>query len=235
MGIFTRARDIVNSNINAALDKAENPEKLIRHMIREMEDTLVEIKAACAGAMAGRKKAERDADEAQSLAQHWTERAELAVERGRENLAREALRAKQRYLGEAETTQNVVDQLSGLVDQYKSDILQIENKLQGAREKQRVLVQRHVHAVQHKRAQMEIRKLDTSNAMIRFEEFEQRLDRAEAESDLVNFGRPKPFSLEQEFVKMESDHSIEDELAALKAKVNKKQLMETQTNEVAIA
>lgn len=230
MGIFTRARDIVNSNINAALDKAENPEKLIRHMIHEMEDTLVEIKAACAGAMAGRKKAERDTDEAQSLINHWTERAELAVEHGRENLAREALRAKQRYQGEVETTQNVIDQLSGLVDQYKSDIVQIENKLQGAREKQRVLVQRHVHAVQHKRAQMEIRKLDTSNAMIRFDEFEQRLDRSEAESDLVNFGRPKPFSLEQEFVKMECDESIESELDALKAKVNKKQ-----TTEVAIA
>ena len=231
MGIFTRARDIVNSNINAALDKAENPEKLLKHMIREMEDTLIEIKAACAGAMAGRKKAERDADEANSLAKHWEERAELAVERGRENLAREALRAKQRYLGEADSAQNVVDQLTGLVDQYKSDIVQIENKLQGAREKQRVLVQRHRHAVQRKRAQMEIRKLDTSNAMIRFDEFEQRLDRAEAESELVNFGRPQPQSLEAQFQKMERDENIEQELAALKAKVNKT----ATTTEVAIA
>lgn len=231
MGIFTRARDIVNSNINAALDKAENPEKLLKHMIREMEDTLIEIKAACAGAMAGRKKAERDADEANSLAKHWEERAELAVERGRENLAREALRAKQRYLGEAAGAQNVIDQLSGLVDQYKSDIVQIENKLQGAREKQRVMVQRHRHAVQHKKAQLEIRKLDTSHALIRFDEFEQRLDRAEAEGELVNFGRPQPRSLEAEFQKMERDETIENELAALKAKVNNTQ----PKHEVAIA
>ena len=229
MGIFTRVHDIVNSNINAALDKAENPEKLIKQMIREMEDTLVEIKAACAGAMASRKKAERDADDATSLIKHWTERAELAVSHGRENLAREALRAKQRFTGEAETTQTVIDQLAGLVDQYKSDIVQIENKLQGAREKQRVLVQRHVHAVQHKKAQLEIRKLDTSSVMIRFDEFEQRLDRAEADGELVNFGRPKPYSLEQEFVDMERDESIEDELQALKAKVKKN------TAEVAIA
>ncbi|MFP6617065.1 MAG: PspA/IM30 family protein [Candidatus Hydrogenedentota bacterium] len=229
MGIFTRVRDIVNSNINSALDKAENPEKLIKQMIREMEDTLVEIKAACAGAMAGRKKAERDANDATSLVKHWTERAELAVTHGRENLAREALRAKQRFTNEAETTQTVIDQLAGLVDQYKSDIVQIENKLQGAREKQRVLVQRHVHAQKHKKVQMEIRKLDTSGVMIRFDEFEQRLDRAKADGDLVNFGRPKPYSLEQEFVYMERDETIEDELNALKAKVKKN------TAEVAIA
>lgn len=229
MGIFTRVRDIVNSNINAALDKAENPEKLIKQMIREMEDTLVEIKAACAGAMAGRKKAERDADEANALVVHWTERAELAVDHGRENLAREALRAKQRFVGEAETTQNVIDQLAGLVDQYKSDIVQIENKLQSAREKQRVLVQRHVHAVQHKKAQLEIRKLDTSGVMLRFEEFEQRLDRVDAEGELVNFGRPKPYSLEQEFVDLQRDETIEDELKALKSKVQQK------SKEVAIA
>lgn len=222
MGIFTRVRDIVNSNINAALDKAENPEKLIKQMIREMEDTLVEIKAACAGAMAGRKKAERDADEALVLVKHWTDRAELAVSHGRENLAREALRAKQRFTVEGESTQNVIDQLAGLVDQYKSDIVQIENKLQGAREKQRVLVQRHVHAVQHKKVQLEIRKLDTSGVMVRFDEFEQRLDRAEAEGDLVNFGRPKPYSLELEFVDLERDETIEDELKALKEKMKQK-------------
>jgi phage shock protein A len=231
MGIFTRVRDIVNSNINAALDKAENPEKLIKQMIREMEDTLVEIKGACAGAMAGRKKAERDADEANALVKHWTERAELAVTHGRENLAREALRAKQRFTAEAEATQGVIDQLAGLVDQYKSDIVQIENKLQGAREKQRVLVQRHVHAQNHKKVQMEIRKLDTSGVMMRFDEFEQRLDRADADGELVNFGRPKPYSLEQEFVNMERDETIEDELQALKAKINKS----TNTAEAAIA
>lgn len=234
MGIFTRVRDIVNSNINAALDKAENPEKLIKQMVREMEDTLVEIKAACAGAMAGRKKAERDADEATAMVQHWTERAELAVIHGRENLAREALKAKQRFEMESEGTQNVIEQLAGLVDQYKSDILQIENKLQGAREKQRVLVQRHVHATQRKKAQMEIRKLDTSNVTVRFEEFEQRLDRAEADGELINFGQPKPFSLEQEFVSMERDETIEDELTALKEKV-KQTSVEAKTTEVAIA
>ncbi len=219
MGIVTRVRDIVNSNINSALDKAENPEKLLKQMIREMEDTLLEIKSACAQAMTGHKKSERDLDDVQSLVQHWEDRAEMAVQRGRDNLAREALMAKKRFESEAEGSKLVIDQLSGLVEQYKSDIILVENKLQGAREKQRVFIHRHVHAVQRKKSQLEIRKLDTAEVMFRFEEFEERLDRAEAESELVNFGRPKPYSLEEAFVHMERDESIDEELMALKKKV----------------
>jgi phage shock protein A len=234
MGIFTRVRDIVNSNINAALDKAENPEKLVKQMIREMEDTLIEIKAACAGAMAGQKKAERDFEQTQRMAAHWAERAEMAVARDRDNLAREALRAKQQYLNESESLQNVVDQLSGLVDQYKGDIIQIEEKMGTAREKQRTLVQRHTHAVQKKKAQQQIRKLDTSQVMVRFDEFEQRLDRAEAESELVNYGRPKPASLEEEFKAIERDETIENELNALKEKA-KVPVTPIEQNTVAIA
>jgi len=221
MGIFTRVRDIVNSNINAALDKAENPEKLVKHMIREMEDTLIEIKAACASSMAGARKAEREVENAESLAEHWAARAEMAVERGRDNLAREALRARQRYTEEAELTRGSADELTNLVDQYKSDIVQVEKKLAEARERQRTYVQRHVHAVQKKKVQQQIRKLDTSHAILRFEEFQERLDRVESESELVNYGRPKPQSLEGEFLQMERDESIEDELQALKEKTRK--------------
>lgn len=223
MGMFTRVCDIVNSNINAVLDSAENPEKMLCQMIREMEDTLIEIKGACAYAMTAMKKADRDKGDAQFLVKHWEERAGLAVQRGRDNLAREALIAKQRFQTEADNTQLVIDQLAGLVDQYKSDIVLVEKKLHGAREKKRVLVHRHIHAVQRKKSQLEIRKLDTSKVMLRFEEFEERLDRAESESELVNFGRPKPYSLEEEFINMERDVSIDDELKALKKKLGSSQ------------
>ena len=91
MGIFTRFRDIISSNLNAMLDKAEDPEKLIRLMIREMEDTLVEIKTACAGVMAGGKKIKRQIGSLGARAQYWEEKAELAVNKGRDDLAREAL------------------------------------------------------------------------------------------------------------------------------------------------
>ncbi len=102
MGIFTRFRDIVSSNINAMLDKAEDPEKLIRLMIREMEDTLVEIKASCAGVMANSKKVQRQMEEAQSREKYWEEKAALAVNKGRDDLAREALVEKRRYAERAE-------------------------------------------------------------------------------------------------------------------------------------
>lgn len=216
MGIFTRVRDIAGSNINAVLDKAENPEKLVKHMIREMEDTLVELKSACAGTMAAAKKAQRDADGVKAQIRHWEDRAELAVERGRDGLAREALQAKRFHEDEGESILSEVDQLEELVGQYKGDIIQIEDKLKIARERQRVLVHRHEHAIHKKRAQQEIRKFDTSRVMVKFEEFTQRLDRAEAEADLVNFGRPRPASLEEEFKSMEGDKTIEDELQKLK-------------------
>jgi phage shock protein A len=215
MGIFTRVRDIVNSNINTALDKAENPEKLVKHMIREMEDTLVEIKAACAGAMAAKKKVERDVNTANLQAAHWTTRATLAVDKKRDTLAREALLEKRRHMDEAERIQHELDELDILVDQYKGDIVQIEDKLATARERQRLLVQRHIRAVQKHRAQREIRKLDTSSAFVKFDEFENRLDRAEAEADLVNFGRPSKGSLDDQFASIEKDDAIEAELAQL--------------------
>lgn len=229
MGIFTRVRDIVGSNINALLDKAEDPDKLIKHMIREMEDTLVELKAACAGAMAATKKANRELDACNAQIAHWTDRAELAVDRGREHLAREALLAKRHHEEEKRGIGREVDELEELVSQYKSDIIQIEEKLGEARERQRVLVRRHAHAIHKKRAQQEIRRFDTSQAMVKFEEFTQRLDRAEAEADLVNYGRkPQPNSLERQFEDLERDETIEDELRRLKENKAKREQQQKQ-------
>lgn len=179
MSIFTRVRDIISSNINSMLDKAEDPEKLVKLMIREMEDTLVEIKASCAGAMAQRKKMDRELDEVRRRADQWGDKAQLAVNKGREDLAREALLEKRRYRTRVEALEKEATQCDALVDQYKSDIVQLEEKLGVAREKQRLLVQRHIHAASRKRAESGIRKFDTSDAMIRFEQFENRIERME--------------------------------------------------------
>lgn len=214
MGIFTRVRDIVNSNINAALDKAEDPEKLVRHMIREMEDTLVEIKASCAGTMASKKKAERDASRSEDRTDVWAQRAQLAVDRGRDSLAREALAVRRTYSEETRAAADAAEQLASLVDQYQSDIRLIEEKLQTARERQRILVQRHIHAVQQRRAHEEIRRFDTAAAFARFDTLEHRLDFVESEAELVNFGRPK--NLDDQFADLENEISIEEELSALK-------------------
>ncbi len=215
MGIFTRFRDIVGSNINAMLDRAEDPEKMIKLMIREMEDTLVEIKAACAGAMAENKKTVRRLVETRERAALWEERARLAVAKGRDDLAREALVEKRRFADVAEKLDADVIEHDGLIKQYQDDIQQLEDKLNKAREKQRMLVQRHIHATRARQAREEIRRADNSASIAKFDELEQRIERMEAEADLVNFGR-KP-NLDEAFDDLLADDDIERELASIKA------------------
>jgi len=215
MGIFTRFADIVSSNINAMLDRAEDPEKMIKMMIREMEDTLVELKSSCAGVIAERKKLERRLDEVLSRKDLWEERASLAVARGRDGLAREALLERRRFVDLAEALQTEIADHGGLIDQYHSDIRELEQKLAAAKEKKRLLVQRHKRASGRIRAQNDIRKMDSVETMRRFENLERRIDNMEAEADLVNFGRQP--TIDEEFDNLAADDEIERELAELKA------------------
>jgi phage shock protein A len=214
MGIFSRLRDIISSNVNAMLEKAEDPEKLVKLMIQEMEDTLVEVKASCAGVMAQQKKTGRELERTRAAVGRWEENALLAVQKGRDDLAREALMEKRRFQQHVDALDAELTDLEALVGRYQDDIMQLEEKLGAVREKQRVLVQRHVHARGRKRAQRDIRRADTSDAFVRFERFENRIERMEAEADLVNFGR-KP-GLEDEFLALAADEEIERELDALK-------------------
>ncbi len=219
MGIFTRMRDIISSNVNAMLDKAEDPEKLVRLMIQEMEDTLVEIKASCAGAMATKKKIERQLEQAEGRAELWADRARLAVDKGRDDLAKEALLEKKRFEERVDSLEEELEHCEGLINQYQDDIMKLEEKLASVREKQRILVQRHIHARQKKRAESDLRKAGTTDAFVRFESFENRIERMEAEADLVNYGRKD--SLEDEFSKLEGHESLEEELEKLKADTGK--------------
>ena len=215
MGIFTRFRDIVNSNINAMLDKAEDPEKMLKLMIREMEDTLVEIKSACAGVMAAGKKVERELEGTESRADYWEDRAALAVSKGRDDLARDALGEKRRYTEKAQVLQRELREHQALVEQYQEDMVQLERKLGSAREKQRTLIQRHIHARRQRQAQEEIRRMDNSEAVYKFEEFENRIERMEAEANLVNYGRKE--TIEQELDAIVVDEEIENELQRIKS------------------
>jgi phage shock protein A len=215
MGIFTRFRDIVSSNINSMLDRAEDPEKLIRLMIREMEDTLVELKAACAGVMAETKAVQRRMDEAGGRSRFWADKAKLAIDKGRDELAREALVEKRRFHERFAALEAELKQQEALVAQYQEDIRQLEDKLKSARDKQRLLVQRHIHADRKRRAQEEIRRVETSDALFRYEELENRIDRMEADAELVNYGRRG--GLEEELNRLGADEDIERELQALKS------------------
>jgi len=220
MGIFTRFRDIISSNINAMLDNAEDPEKLIKLMIREMEDTLVERKTACAGVMASGKKVQRQLEGNNARAQYWEEKAELAVNKGRDDLAREALIEKRKFINRITTLEHDLVEQDLLIEQYQDDIRQLEEKLRSARDKQRMLVQRHVHAQRKMQAQQELRRIDSSETMMKFDELENRIERMEAEADLVNFG--KKTSLEDELERLSVDEEIENELQALKTPGNEK-------------
>ncbi len=215
MGIFTRFRDIVSANINAMLDRAEDPEKMIKMMIREMEDTLVELKASCAGVMAERKQLERRFEEISSRLRLWADRARLAVNKGRDDLAREALMEKRRFNELAQSVEREISEHSGLIGQYQDDIRELESKLTSAKEKKRILVQRHRHANTKKQAQQDIRRMDSVETMSRFESLERRIEQMEAEADLVNFGKTP--SLDDEFDTLATDEEIEGELERLKA------------------
>lgn len=214
MGIFSRFRDIVSANLNAMLEKAEDPEKLIKLMIQEMEDTLVELKSSCAGAMASKARVGRVASQSRERSEEWGRKARLAVEKGREDLAREALMEKRKHAEEATARESELAHFEDLIAQYQNDIKQLEEKLVTARNKHRILVQRHIHASTRKVAQNRIRKADNTDAFMRFEQFEQRIDRMEADADLVNYGRTP--TLDDAFTALEQDDEIEKELNSLK-------------------
>lgn len=220
MGIFTRFKDIVASNMSAMLDKAEDPEKLIKLMIREMEDTLIEIKSSCANAIANQKKVGRLLDDILEKENFWAQKAELAVKKGKDALARQALQEKRRFTQKTEVVEIEQTELSTIIEQYRDDISELESKLKSAREKQRILVQRHIRASGKKRAREEIRRADSTEIMQKFEELENHIERMEAEADLVNYGRPS--TLEEEFDILEADDDIEAELNKLKSSQSSK-------------
>ena len=218
MGIFSRFRDIVGSNINAILDRAEDPEKMVRLMIQEMEDTLIEVKSSCAGIIADEKKIKRELAQAKDMVEQWEKKADLAVRKDREDLARAALTEKRRIGARAQFLTEERERTKDMVAHFQSDIAQLEMKLNDAREKQRSIVHRRAAAVARRETQTRIRRIDTSEAFMKFEAYENGIERLEAEADLVDRHRPKE-SLHEQFVRLEHEEEIEQELERLRKKV----------------
>lgn len=217
MGIFSRFKDIVSANLSAMLDRAEDPDKLIRLMIREMEETLVELKANCAQAMAARAAVARDLDGLSGRAATWGDRAKLAVDKGRDDMAREALAEKKRLAARAEALRGELAQAEALVAQAREDIARLEDKLTGAREKQRLLVQRARRAESRANCGRTLCEADSSDAFRRFESLEREIERKEALADLAAPSRDsRAPDLEARFRDLERDDEIEAELARLK-------------------
>lgn len=219
MGIFSRFKDIVSSNLNAMLDRAEDPEKLIRLMIREMEETLVELKAACARTMAECRRLGREGEDAERQVSLWDRRAELALGSGREDLAREALLERRRATEHVEALTREMEECEALVARTQEDMDVLEQKLVTAREKQRLLAQRHVHARARRQAREESRRAASFDVMERFETMERRVEHMEAEADAVRV--PRPGGAGGVFADLETRDAIERDLAALRQRMGR--------------
>ncbi|MBI9101706.1 MAG: PspA/IM30 family protein [Spirochaetales bacterium] len=222
MGVFTRFKDIIGANINSILDKAEDPEKMIRLMMQEMEDTMVELKTSCAEKIATVKSMEREKLGLLDLLKRWDARAKLAVETGKDDLAREALHEKRTCTNQLEFIEKEIAHVEGIVNESKAHIVQLEEKLEQVSQKHRLLIQRGIHAQDKKRAKETMYYATGADAMRRFDDMENRIERMEAEADLAGSTTSRESDLEREFSKMENSSEVEDELAALKKKMGQK-------------
>ncbi|AKS42374.1 phage shock protein PspA [Wenzhouxiangella marina] len=220
MGIFSRMGDIINANLNAALEKAEDPEKMIRLMIQEMEDTLVEVRSATAKCMAEKKERARLLKRLEAQQIDWARKAEVALEKDREDLARGALAEKTALGDRIDYLKEELDEYESQLSKYDSDIGKLQAKLNDARGRQRALVMRHRSATHQLKTRKHIYNDKIDEMLDRFDSAEKRIEHIESEAEVLAMGR-QGRTLDEEFRNLERDERVEAELAELKSRRNK--------------
>lgn len=219
MGIFSRLSDIINSNINSLLDKAEDPEKMIRMVIQEMEETLVEVRSTTAKIIADKKELVRRNEKLAKQAEDWQQKAELALSKQREDLAKAALIEKAQVNEVIDLVREDMHKLDESLDKLTREIEQLQLKLNDARARQKAMLMRHSATQSRQAVNSKLYNTNIDNAMNRFEHFERKIETMESEIEASVVGRK---GIAAEFEALEKEGKIEQELAALKAKLEKR-------------
>ncbi|WP_106639210.1 phage shock protein PspA [Allosphingosinicella vermicomposti] len=217
MGIFSRTRDIIAANVTDLLDKAEDPGKMIRMIILEMEETLVEVRASAARSIADQKEMRRQIAKLDKIQEGWVEKAELALSKDREDLAKAALMEKQKAAEMADSLKTEIAVLDDALRASEADIAKLQTKLREARTRQNAINSRMESAHNRARLREMYAGPKTEDAFSRFDVLERRVDIAEGHVDALALGAP-PKTLEEEIAELRNAEKIEAELEALKAK-----------------
>ena len=219
MGIFSRFSDIVNSNINALLDKAEDPEKMVRLIIQEMEDTLVEVRSTSAKTIAEKKELQRVVSKLEAEVADWQAKAELALSKEREDLARAALVERQKAADQAAAVAADITHLDEHVSKLQDEVGQLQDKLADAKARQKAMLMRQKTVSSRLDVKRTLDSNRLNDAMYKFERYEQKIDSLEAQVESYDLGKK---TLKDEFAELASSEKIDNELAELKAKMSKK-------------
>jgi len=216
MGIFSRTRDIFAANMTELLDRSEDPSKMIRMIILEMEETLVEVRASAARSIADGKEMRRALGRLEELQSSWTEKAELALSKDREDLAKAALIERQKAADMAEGLRAEIGQIDETLKTYEADISKLQGKLREARARQNAIAARLESAVTRAKAREIMNGGRTEDAFSKFDILERRADFAEA------LGMTGPKSLEEEIAELRASEKVDAELEAMKAALKRK-------------
>lgn len=217
MGVFSRFTDIVNANINSALDRAEDPEKIVRLIVTEMEETLVEIRANTAGYLADKKSFERKLDKLQQQSSHWENKAELALSKDREDLARAALTEKQKADEQVGQIEADIAKLDEILAALQEDSARLNEKMADAKAKQNAMTMRQNSAVTRLKVREQTHRSDIDDAIARFDSYENKIDDLEAQIEA--YDTTNVTLLSAQFRELETNNKVDDELDALKKKV----------------
>ncbi|WP_045858813.1 phage shock protein PspA [Teredinibacter purpureus] len=219
MGIFSRFSDIINSNINSLLDKAEDPEKLVRLIIQEMEETLVEVRTVSAKSIADKKELLRKKQWLADQVDAWEGKAELAIQKGREDLAKGALAEKLKFINEGVDVDSELDAIEDGLQSLEGEITQLQQKIAEAKARQKSLVARQKTATTKLKARMVLKGGSVEETLSKLEGYERKLDELEGKAESFDLGEK---SLADEIEQLAKNDEIEVQLAALKARVNAK-------------